>query len=234
VVTRVPRGVVLDLDDTLYLERDYVRSGFAAVARHVAARSTLDADAVADHLWHRFSIGERGGHFDDLVASDPTLAGRIRVRELVQVYREHVPDIHLLPGVRTLLGDLQRSGRLTAIISDGALASQRAKVGALGLRQLVDGPVILTDVWGRECWKPHPRAFLQAQQDLNLRGGDLVYVADNPHKDFDSPRDLGWACVRLRMPGQLHHQVDDRVKPDLTVRSVAALAHALVGSPRLT
>ena len=39
----VIRGVVLDMDDTLYLERDYVRSGFAAIARD-AGRSAAEID----------------------------------------------------------------------------------------------------------------------------------------------------------------------------------------------
>ncbi|SFA87994.1 putative hydrolase of the HAD superfamily [Nocardioides alpinus] len=229
-----PRGVVLDLDDTLYLERDYVRSGFAAVGAHVAARSDSDAAQVADHLWRRFTSGEWGSHFDDLLASDPALSGRVEVLELVEVYRHHVPEIDLLPGVRDLLADLRGAGRRTAVISDGALVGQQQKVRALGLEELVDGPVVLTDVWGREGWKPHPRAFLHVAQAWGLAPEDLVYVGDNPHKDFDAPRDLGWSCVRMRMPGQLHQEVEDRLDPDVTVDSWAGLAEVLSVTPRLT
>lgn len=231
---RARRGVVLDLDDTLYLERDYVRSGFAAVAAHVATRSDTDASRVEDHLWRRFTSGERGSHFDDLLASDPALRDRVDVAELVEVYRHHAPDISLLPGARELLADLRVTGRRTAVISDGALAGQQEKVRALGLEDLVDGPVVLTDVWGSEGWKPHPRAFLHVQDAWGLPPEDLVYVGDNPHKDFDAPRALGWACVRLRMPGQLHHDVADRLDPDVTVDSWAGLAEVLLAAPRLT
>jgi putative hydrolase of the HAD superfamily len=31
----------------------------------------------------------------------------------------------------------------------------------------------------------------------------LMYVGDNPAKDFATPRRLGWQTVRLRMQGQL-------------------------------
>lgn len=230
---RVRRGVVLDLDDTLYLERDYVRSGFGAVAAHLARERGVDADRVRTHLWDRFTRGERGSHFDDLVASDPALAGT-GVADLVEVYRHHVPDIRLLPGVPELLRALRTDARPTALISDGVLAGQEAKVAALGLTDLVDGPVVLTDVWGRDGWKPDPRAFVHVAEAWGMPHDDLVYVGDNPHKDFDAPRALGWACVRLRMPGQLHHDVDDRVQPDLTVGSVTALAAALSAPPRLT
>ena len=227
------RGVVLDLDDTLYLERDYVRSGFGAVAEHLASQWDVDAEHVREHLWQRFTGGERGNHFDELVAGDPSLRDRVHVPDLVEVYRHHVPDIQLLPGMEALLGKLRASGLRTGVISDGALASQQAKVGALGIDRLVDGPVVLTDVWGREGWKPHPRAFLHVQEAWGLAAERLVYVGDNPHKDFDAPHALGWACVRLRLPGQLHSNAEDRVVPDLTVTSVAALVGALTPGPRL-
>lgn len=227
------RGVVLDLDDTLYLERDYVQSGFAAVAAHLASEWGVDAAAVRDHLWQRFTEGERGNHFDDLVSRDPALRDRVHVPDLVEVYRSHVPDIRLIPGIEGLVGALRAAGLRTGVISDGALASQQAKVDALGIDRLVEGPVVLTDVWGREGWKPHPRAFLHVQESWALPPEDLVYVGDNPHKDFDAPRDLGWACLRLRLPGQLHMAVADRVVPDLTVTSVGALADALMPGPRL-
>lgn len=226
------RGVVLDLDDTLYLERDYVRSGFGAVADHLASTRGVGAEQVRDHLWQRFTRGERGSHFDDLVASDPALHDRVDVRDLVEVYRHHTPDIRLLPGIADLVQALREADRRTAVISDGALASQQAKVAALHVDQLVDGPVVLTDVWGREKWKPHPRAFLQVQDTWQLPGRALVYVGDNPHKDFDAPRTLGWACVRLRLPGQLHADVPDRIEPDATVTSVEALAQLLLSPSR--
>jgi putative hydrolase of the HAD superfamily len=233
MVSQRLRGVVLDLDDTLYLERDYVRSGFGAVAEHLAERWGVDADSVRKHLWRRFDSGERGNHFDDLIAADPSLRGQVDVNELVEVYRHHVPEIRMLPGVKDLLGALRAAGRRTGVISDGALAGQQAKVDALGVDSLVDGPVVLTDVWGRESWKPHPRAFLHVQEEWDLPGEALVYVGDNPHKDFDAPRDLGWTCVRLRMPGQLHSEVEDRVTPDVTVTSVDALTRALLPPPRI-
>ena len=45
-VRPVRRGLILDLDDTLYPRERFVRSGFAAVARHVAAAHGVPADAA--------------------------------------------------------------------------------------------------------------------------------------------------------------------------------------------
>ena len=56
-------GVVFDIDDTLYLERDYVRSGFRAVGEHVA-RST-GVDGFSDLAFALFEQGLRGHIFDE-------------------------------------------------------------------------------------------------------------------------------------------------------------------------
>ena len=47
------RLIALDLDDTLYSEKDYVRSGYKAVAEY------LGNDAYSDKLWQYFSDGKQ-------------------------------------------------------------------------------------------------------------------------------------------------------------------------------
>ena len=54
--------VTFDLDDTLYLERDFVRSGFAAVGAWLATeRGVRGFEACA---WRLFEAGRRGDIFD--------------------------------------------------------------------------------------------------------------------------------------------------------------------------
>ena len=46
-----------DLDDTLYTEMDFVRSGYRAVARELAAGSTLGSEAYYEGILPRRPIG---------------------------------------------------------------------------------------------------------------------------------------------------------------------------------
>lgn len=46
------RGVIFDLDDTLYGEKQYVKSGFDAVGKY------LGRDNAVDKLWHNFELGK--------------------------------------------------------------------------------------------------------------------------------------------------------------------------------
>jgi putative hydrolase of the HAD superfamily len=198
------RVVIFDVDDTLYLERDYVRSGFAAVARHVEGRYGISG--FGERAWRLFEEGHRGRIFDEALRA---LAGEPRgidVRELVEVYRGHEPSIELLPDAATTLNDLRNRGVTVGVITDGPAESQRAKVSTLQLERYA-AIVVVTDELGPGKGKPHEAAFRRVQDELGVGGIEASYVADNPVKDFIAPNRLGWRTVRIRREYGLHRRV---------------------------
>ena len=195
------KALVFDLDDTLYPEAAYVRSGFLAVARWLEAAGAVPARQAFDQLWSAHVRGERGRLFDDLLAACRPESPAVSVAGLVQVYRSHAPDLRFYPGMAGLLDEARARSLAIAVVSDGYLEAQQQKVRALGLARWAD-PIILTDQWGRAGWKPCPRAFEQIQGSLGLRPDQLVYIGDNPTKDFQAPNRLGWHSIQLTMAGQ--------------------------------
>ncbi|HPL26305.1 MAG TPA: HAD family hydrolase [Myxococcota bacterium] len=204
-------GVVFDMDDTLYLERDYALSGFRAVARFLASPDESAVDVLYRHMAETFESGNRRTVFNQVLLEWPHLQATASVKELVQIYRNHDPAIHLLPGIADLLTELKAQGIPVGLISDGFLPSQESKFRALGIRELVD-PAIFTDAWGSEFWKPHPRAFMSTAQTWGIPDSRLAYIGDNPAKDFVAPSALGWRTVRLRIPGQIHEDEEARTE----------------------
>jgi len=189
--------ICLDLDDTLYLERDYVWSGFQAV--EVWLREHGHSLAFAEKAWQLFGEGHRGTIFDEVLAATGHLGPGL-VPLLVAAYRSHTPQISLLPDAEEFVR-IRRSDAL-AIITDGPAVAQWNKIEALGLRRHVD-TIVVTDEWGREYWKPHVRAFREVMRGRS--SSECVYIADNPAKDFDAPRELGWMpSVRVRREGSEH------------------------------
>src|SRR5919202_6015614 len=87
--------VVLDLDDTLYLEAEFVRSGFHAVDAWLSRELRLNGFAA--EAWRLFEGGRRGDIFDAALRTLGAPAGAGLVRELVGVYRGHTPAIELAP-----------------------------------------------------------------------------------------------------------------------------------------
>jgi putative hydrolase of the HAD superfamily len=191
--------VVFDVDDTLYLERDYVASGFSALEPVV--HDKFGRSAFASAAWRQFTSGRRGNIFDLALADIGADFTARDVAELVQRYRNHKPRISLLPDARRALDTLRQLGVRVGVLTDGPAASQAAKVQALALHEAAE-IVILTDLYGPGYSKPHSRGFIELAR--RSRCLSYVYVADNPEKDFVAPTELGWTTVRVRREGSLY------------------------------
>jgi putative hydrolase of the HAD superfamily len=172
-------AVVFDLDDTLYRERDFVASGYRAVAHYLAKAAGIPAKDIFRAMMRVFSASGRREVFPMVIASfmkDPVPVG-----ELVEIYRNHTPRIRLFPGYDKLLNELRRKHKL-GIITDGIPQVQRRKVEALGLEHAVDH-IIFTGDYGPRRQKPDPLAFCLMLRRLQVDPGRTVYVGDNPLKD---------------------------------------------------
>jgi putative hydrolase of the HAD superfamily len=182
--------VVFDLDDTLYAEADYVRSGFAAVER------ALSLSGFAEEAWKLYCGGTRGNVFDRTLETLDRAVDKDTIARLVRVYREHTPCISLAVDAVPVLEELVRAADL-ALITDGFAIAQRRKVERLGLDRWFSR-IVITDELGADFWKPHVAAFQLVQN--GREGSRCAYVADNPRKDFHAPQALGWHCIRVRRP----------------------------------
>lgn len=216
--------IVLDVDDTLYLEATYVRSGFEAVGQHLAAAHGV-AGASAK-LWDDFVAGVRGSAFDRVLVANGVEPDHGLIAELVEVYRTHRPAIGLTPDAEAFLRWLD--GRPAAAITDGPAESQRAKIEALGLDRFLD-PIIVTAELGAGMSKPHHRAFEMIEDAFGALPSHCRYLADNPAKDFVAPLARGWGAIRVRRPSGLHF----RVPTPPGVAEVGSLV-GLLPSPGLT
>jgi putative hydrolase of the HAD superfamily len=192
--------IVFDLDDTLYLERDYVFSGFRAVGRW--AESNLNLTDFARSASMLFSSGSGGTTFQKTLDVLGRRAEPHLLAEMIHVYRTHTPDISLPSDSIYCLGAMGKVGKL-ALITDGRPATQQAKCERLGLHDKLF-PIVCTGTWGQEFYKPHQRAFELIENEMGSRADTFVYVADNPLKDFGAPLARGWLTVRIRRPDGLY------------------------------
>ena len=195
-------GVVVDVDDTLYLEREYVRSGFRAV--DVWCVEQLNVSGVGERAWNLFEQGVRGTTLTDAAIDAGIVLDRVLKERLVQIYREHEPDILMLVDASSLISQIRDRAQI-AVITDGPRESQRAKCRALGLFDIAD-PVVITAEHGLR--KPDPEVFRIVERQWSMRTDQLIYIADNPKKDFLAPLALGWHCIRVRRKGSLHEDVE--------------------------
>lgn len=198
-------GVIFDLDDTLYSEKQYVRSGYQAVAKF------LGDEALSDRLWTYFENGKAA--IDELLNE---LGCAEKKEECLEAYREHVPEITLYDGVSELIQNLISKGIKVGIITDGRVSGQKKKLKALGLDKLMDDIIITDDLGGTQFRKPCDIAFRIMQRRWKIPFEQLLYVGDNAAKDFQAPKQLGMRSAYFKNADGLYFVSDAEGIQDIT------------------
>lgn len=187
-------GIIFDLDDTLYSEKQYVKSGYKTVAK------LLGNEKYAEKLWEYFG---KGMPAIDVLLKE--LGYLEKKEECLKAYREQIPEITLYKGVREMILELKNKGIKLGIITDGRVSGQKKKVAVLGLEELVDDIIITDELGGIQFRKPCDIAFRIMQRRWRLPFEQMLYVGDNAEKDFQAPNQLGMRSIYLKNEDGLYH-----------------------------
>lgn len=197
------RAILFDLDETLYRERRFALSGYAAVARILDARTGVPAGRIFRQLTGSIRRGGRATALQTLCAAEDW--PQTWVPGLVQVIRTHTPTLQLPRESRQVLDEMRARWRV-AIVTNGLPSVQRRKVKALGLEALVDA-VIYAEEHGTGSGKPDPAPFLAAARALDVRPDRCIFVGDDPVRDAGGAARVGIPAILLQRGGE----VDDHI-----------------------
>ena len=178
--------VVFDLDDTLYSERDYVLSGYRYL-------SELIEKLYSKNTYQSFLEALKRNEKDifSYVIREHKLPESLK-QHLIFAYRYHSPNIQLHVGVISILEQLKSKDTPVYLITDGRGITQRLKITSLGIETFFESIFISEEVG---VGKPEPDSFLAIQAAHPNQS--IVYVADNPKKDFIAPMQLGWNSIGI-------------------------------------
>jgi putative hydrolase of the HAD superfamily len=219
------KAIVFDLDDTLYPQVEYKRSGFKAVASWLADKRGFDSATVLralEAILNQFGASYPN-MFDRLVERLSLESGL--VPELVNVLIHHDPQIDCFEGVFPLLTRLKTKYRL-GLLTDGRLSVQTKKIAALGLENRVDS-ILCSDSMGLE--KPAPELYAWFENAFQLDGPNLMYVGDNPAKDFYGANQRQWDTVQVKTGEGVEKRVDSEYQAKKTIPWVTDLERMVVG-----
>ncbi len=191
-------AVVFDLDDTLYGEKSYVRSGYKKIAQAFPA-----IENAAEKLWERFVRGEKA--IDAVLESEGAFSPE-NLEKCVRIYRTQTPEIALYDGVEQMLRRMKASGKKLGLITDGRPEGQRAKLRALRLDELFDEIIVTDELGGVAYRKPCEKAFELMCERLGVAAGKCVYIGDNPRKDFIAPQKLGMKSIYFKNSDGLYYE----------------------------
>lgn len=188
--------VVFDLDDTLMKEIDYLKSAYREIAVYV--------DHQNDELYEKmFSLYQKGENVFSFIIQEYS---QITIDQLLNLYRNHLPDIHLADGAITLLNTCKKKDFILGLITDGRSITQRNKLKAVGIESYFN-EIIISEEFGSE--KPDRRNF----KTFDKYEGQKYYIADNTAKDFVTPNKLGWTTICVLDNGQNIHEQKFSLSP---------------------
>jgi len=219
--------LLFDMDDTLYDEKQFVKSGFIKVAEFVEGEFKIEKEVYYKILIDIFNRGSRGNIFNLALERANVAYEENIIQAMVKIYREHNPKIRLAEDVKLLLVKLKRVYSL-GIITDGYFKVQKKKVQALRLEEMFDS-IIYTDEYGREYWKPDVLGYKLALEEFRVLPEEAVYVGDNPYKDFIGAKKIGIPTVRILQPGREYYKVrlDKEYEADYEIRELHEITNVL-------
>jgi putative hydrolase of the HAD superfamily len=209
VVPSPPRAILVDLDDTILAagERPAVLLQIAeeqatALAPHAPAELAARLEAALEHFWSdperhkvaRFGIAEARRQVvrDTFEGLQPVLSNAIadRFAERFTAVREAMTQC--FPGALEGLQALRARGIKLALVTNGASATQRAKIERFGLAAYFDHIQIEGEAG---FGKPEEQAYRHAMAVLGVEPHETWMVGDHLEWEVAAPQRLGLTAV---------------------------------------
>ena len=216
------KGIVFDLDHTLYDRYATIEAGaeffcrrFAdrlssAITPAVAAKLLCDGDRLYIYYgWRRiFTYLCESGMFSDVPEYEEY---RDCMLELYSTYAEPFPFTY------TVLDDIKGRTLALGLITNGNSKVQRAKLSLLGIERYFDEIIVCGELG---ISKPEAAPFDEMARRLGIPSKELLYVGDNPINDVTASRNAGYIPVEVLTAECV---LEDATPAEHRIRTVAEL-----------
>jgi putative hydrolase of the HAD superfamily len=185
--------LIFDLDDTLYNENSYVFSGFKSVSKYLEKCYKINSDESIYFMLKDLKKNGRGKIFDNILKKY-SLYNKERVKKLLSIYRKHIPKIKLYNDSLTIFKRFSKVPKY--IVTDGNINVQNIKCKALNLDKFMK-KIFITYRYGFKNAKPSTYCFQKILKIEKAKPNNVIYIADNPNKDFVNLNKEGFHTVRI-------------------------------------
>lgn len=196
------KAIIFDLDDTLIFEKEYVKSGFWVIAENLKNIINQETNNIFNNLIKLFDINPKNV-FNRLFEKYNINYNQKDINYLINIYRNHKPNIRYFPDVAPFLKYIKKNKLNCGIITDGYINTQTQKLKILKAINSFNS-IIITDKLGVNYRKPHPLSFELMKKKLKVNFNEMIYVGDNPKKDFYISHIYPIITIRIMRKGIYH------------------------------
>jgi putative hydrolase of the HAD superfamily len=183
------------LDDTLYDESTFIKSGFKAVAKYISLEYNLIIENEYKKLLVILENQGRGAVFDHYLEANGIFTQNLR-NKLVGIYRAHQPKIKMKYQDRRILEIISKKYP-TYLVTDGNKKVQESKIKSLNIHRYFK-KIFITHHYGIKNAKPSIYCFQKILELEKNNWKELIYVGDNPKKDFINLKKVGAITIRVK------------------------------------
>ena len=207
--------IVFDLDEVLYDEKTYVISGFRTVSEFLEKDEAIPKKIIFEYLKRRLKNG-RERIFNDLL-DNFRIYSQKNLKKCISVYRTHTPKIKLYSDAKDCLKRLKNYPLY--IVTDGNKIVQKNKIKALNLENHIK-KIILTSNYELRNSKPSTFCFQKICDMEKTSPTNLVYIGDDPHKDFVGLKREGFKTIRLFKGRFKNERLSKEFEADYKIKSL--------------
>ena len=169
--------IVLDLDDTVYSSKAFTYQGFNAVSIYLSKITKKRKEKISS-LIKKIFIKNKYNTFEILLLR--LNLKKKYLKKIIYIYRYSKKKLTPYPDALKLL---QSKPKELYLVTDGNKKMQKEKIRILKIKKYIK-KIYITNQYGKKFNKPSLYCFNMIKKLENTSFKNIVYIGDNPKKDF--------------------------------------------------
>ena len=184
--------IVFDLDDTLYRRDDFVSNGLFNVSRFICKQNnSYNKHIVYKKLKKLYYDKNIKNTFSFFLKKNKIL--NIKSKDCLNIYRYGKNKIKIYSDAKRILKFYKKKCYL---ITDGNKLVQQHKIKSLEIYKYFK-KIFITNQYGLKFQKPSLYCFRLIKKIEKCSFKKIIYIGDNPNKDFINCNKIGIKTIRL-------------------------------------
>ena len=184
--------IIFDLDDTLYKRDDFVNNGLKNASDLIFSKNKfLKKQEILNSLKKIYHNKKIKNSFNFFLKKHKIK--NIKPRECIYFYRYGKNNIKVYPQALSLLKLYKKKCYL---VTDGSKLVQKYKIKNLKIEKYFK-KILITNTYRLQFQKPSLHCFRLIKNIERCKYKELVYIGDNPKKDFLNCNKVGINTIRL-------------------------------------
>jgi len=207
--------LIFDLDDTLYDEVTYIKSGYLKVSEYLSLQLGLSKKLINSKL---NTILKRSGRKK---VFSKYLKNKKLIQRSIKIYRNHNPQIKIYKEANRKLKFLDKRYTMY-LLTNGYKESQEKKIKALKIKNFFK-KIYITHKFGLKNMKPSLYCFKKIKKIEKCNWEEMCYIGDDPKQDFINLNKVGAKTVRIRKGQNFNIKLKYPYEAKKTINSITKL-----------